>query len=390
MPAAPCYELTRVRHITGLDGIVRDFSNNVDANTPAVEVLRHAARTVAAAVPADYWCGVLLDPSTLLDTGGTYERSFPESVMPRLFEIEHVEHVGANNLRALARRGASVSVLSEATRGDLENDVYHRDILRPLGMADEMRVLLRQGTNTWGLLVSARGGPAGFSDREIRLAQALCKPAANALRSSLLLSGDDDGELPDAPGLLVLDEDHTVISSTPTARRWLDELHEEHRGNRRLPNAVHALAKHASSALAGSPARSVARTRKGRWVSLHGWAMDGPRTAVAVGPAGVTELMAVILAAYNLTARERDVAQHVFRGRTTSQIARALGLSPYTVQDHLQAIFRKVDVGSCRELMSVIFARHYLPRLGPGRIPPLSTDGRMYGDDTDGPAARTA
>lgn len=53
-------------------------------------------------------------------------------------------------------------------------------------------------------------------------------------------------------------------------------------------------------------------------------------------------------------------------------------MSPYTVEDHLRAIFRKVGVGSCRELMAALFGRHYLPRLGPGCEPPLSTDGRLY------------
>jgi hypothetical protein len=36
---------------------------------------------------------------------------------------------------------------------------------------------------------------------------------------------------------------------------------------------------------------------------------------------------------------------------------------------------------SCRELMSVIFARHYLPRLGPDQVMPLSTDGRLYEEE---------
>jgi hypothetical protein len=31
--------------------------------------------------------------------------------------------------------------------------------------------------------------------------------------------------------------------------------------------------------------------------------------------------------------------------------------------------------------MSVIFARHYLPRLGPDRVMPLSTDGRLYEEE---------
>lgn len=360
------------------DRVVRNFGRSVDAEAPAVEVLRHVAHTLVDAVPADFWCGVLLDPSTLLDTGGLYESSFPDAVLPRLFEIEHVEHVGADNLRALARRKSSVSVLSDSTRGDLEGDVYYRDILRPLGMADEMRVLLKQGANAWGLLVWCRSGSTGFSEYDVGIAAALAAPAASALRGSLVLSGADAGEVSDAPGLLVLGDDLSVVTVTPTAQRWMEELQEDHPAGSRLPNTVRALAVRASSAGVDDPVRSSALTRTGRWVSLNAWPMEGSRIAVAIGPAGVGELMAIILNAYNLTPRERQVTQQLLRGSTTGQIAKALSLSPYTVQDHLKAIFRKVRVGSSRELMSAIFGRHYQPQLGPGRRPPLSTDGRLY------------
>jgi hypothetical protein len=52
------------------------------------------------------------------------------------------------------------------------------------------------------------------------------------------------------------------------------------------------------------------------------------------------------------------------QGRSTKQIALSLDIPPFTVQDHLKAVFAKVGVESRAELVATLYVRHYEPHRG--------------------------
>jgi DNA-binding NarL/FixJ family response regulator len=54
-----------------------------------------------------------------------------------------------------------------------------------------------------------------------------------------------------------------------------------------------------------------------------------------------------------LTQRERDILRLAQRGLPNRQIAEALTLSPYTVRNHLSAIYRKLEVHSRYEALAI-------------------------------------
>lgn len=61
-----------------------------------------------------------------------------------------------------------------------------------------------------------------------------------------------------------------------------------------------------------------------------------------------------------LTSRERQVSELVAAGRTDRQIARALLISPRTVQKHIENIYRKVGLGNRSSLAAILHRSSYI------------------------------
>ncbi len=61
-----------------------------------------------------------------------------------------------------------------------------------------------------------------------------------------------------------------------------------------------------------------------------------------------------VLAAFNLTRREREVVEHLLCGLSTREIADRMGISHHTVRDHVKHLLRKTATRSRRELLELV------------------------------------
>lgn len=327
-----------------------------------VALHRAVADRLGAVVPFDRWCGLVLDPATVLATGGYHEQGLPAERMSRLLEVE-CSDTDVNAMPALARTPTGVSTVDRATGGRPERSLRWVDVLAPSGLGRELRAVLRVRRAAWGGLVLLRETSApDFSDAELAFVAGVVDDVGRAIRRCLLLSEVAHRDAPDVPGMAVLRVGERCAAEVVSraASAWFADIDDGRASGTDLPVSVLALATRARRGL--GPVRTRMRARSGRWVTLHAELLDGDRVSVVVEPIRPFELADVICDAYGLTPREREVARLAVSGHANREIAATLSLSTWTVQDHLKKVFEKLAVHSRAELVARLFFDQYLPR----------------------------
>jgi DNA-binding CsgD family transcriptional regulator len=334
-----------------------------DAGRRAVEPLTlelDVVRQIDRVVPFDRWCGLVTDPVTAHPTGGYHDEGLPPPRLPRLLEIENGDEPDFVSLRALARSRTRARTLGEATKGDLARSPRYRDVLEPSGVRHEVRVALRCSSGAWGALVLMRGTDApDFTPAEVDLLSAVSPVVAEGLCRTIVL-----GRRPTAPGtgpgllLCTVGDEISVDHANEPARRRLTELDDASTGG--LPYSIACLVQSARHQPAGlGPWRARMRTRTHEWITVHAERLGPTLVSVILEPTRPHEIAQLWADAHGLTAREREVTGLAVRGLTNAQIADALFLSPYTVQDYLKQIFIKTGVVGRTELAAAL-----LPEVG--------------------------
>jgi DNA-binding CsgD family transcriptional regulator len=282
--------------------------------------------------------------------------------------------IDVNQYAGLALTRTSVASLRMVTADEPQSSQRYREVLNPMRVEDELTASFVIDSMFWGCARLYRTGRwPPFDATEVAFMASVTEALAEGFRMALLAPGLCAEEGAQDPGVLVLDDRGHLELITPGAERWMQEIADVVPSDgRALPLPVYGVAARALAVAddtEGSTtlARCRVRTRLGRWLILHGSRLRGEdRVAVIVEPAPSAELAPLIVRVYGLTEREREVAQCALQGQATKQIALALGLSPYTVTDHLKMIFEKVGVNSRTELAARIFFDQYYPRMDMG------------------------
>ena len=338
------------------------------AGLPAQQLLEEAGRHIDRVVPSD---GVFLaatDPKTTLSIGAGLVRELPPELCAPTWEYEFLvpDYL---KFADIAQSGRTVADLHEATGGRPERSARWREYGSATGFRSELRVTFTLDGSTWGIGQFDRLGDAPrFSEDEKAWLERVTPVVARGLRQALV-AGPATTPVDRGPGVVLLDLDGAVLSVTPEASAWLDELDATAMlsagSGVDVPFETHAYAAKVRAAARDGVhplPRTRLRTRAGLWLLLHSSILRGTeQLALVIEPAKANDVAPLIVEAYELTQRELEVTRLVARGLGTSQIAAELFVSPHTVRDHIKAVFEKVGVSSRGELVAKVFADHYAP-----------------------------
>lgn len=317
----------------------------------------HAAAIdlIGRAVAVDLTCWAALDPETLSITGMTSG----ENRIPPQFEVPlavaEYSPDEPHQFAGMAAHGQAAARLSDLSPGERAGSRRLNEVWRPLGVDQEIRVLFQVDGACWGAAGMVRSGP-DFTSREEEFLLDVAPAVAAATRAAVRaeVAGLSPGG---RPAVAVVGPRGEVRSATAAARDWQESVDEAAPGRFALLMSLMA---------AGARTRSDGGFRvrvhdaQGRWAILEASGLIGAddEVAVSIHPATGDQLLGLLLAAFGLTAREREICRQVLTGRSTRQIGRVLDISPNTVQDHLKSIFTKTGAHSRGELSARLRPYH--------------------------------
>lgn len=259
----------------------------------------------------------------------------------------------------LARSRQHVAALT-AQQAEARQSPRWRNLIIPDGWRQELRaVAVDERGHCWGSITAFRGGRRPFTQTDIATVSG--EMSWIAARLARAMTGGTTPSQPAGSASLWLSQNGELQFATPAGRQWLAQLQAPDMPGRArtiLAGLAVKVATAIASSAPGSMPRPVclrARGRGGQWIGLYGEPVTGPGgqeqgISVVIGPARPAVVLPMLAAAYGLTAREQEVIRSVLTGQSTRQISASLGISGYTVQDHLKAIFAKVGVSSRGEL----------------------------------------
>jgi DNA-binding CsgD family transcriptional regulator len=361
-----------------IDGLVDDVASLGRRGLPREQYFAEVAARLRRMIDCDATCWHTLDPQTGLMTSdapyelissGVFTPETASAAGERIVASEYfVDDV--NTFADLASRRVPVGILSRVTGGRPERSTRYRELLAPAGIPFELRAAFVTRGRCWGAVhIARREHKRDFTEQEADVLAGLTTAIADGIRTSVRFDAARQAHDRSAPGLVVLGASNEVELITPPAQELLEAMRSSAMTDGSAPTPLRALAaftrRHHAAGADGQPDIVAVPTPSG-WITLHASLPDGRadgQVAIVLERTATPQATALRLEADGVTPREREIATLIAQGRTNPEIAEALFLSPYTVQDHIKSLFEKTGVASRQELVARVFLDDYLPHV---------------------------
>lgn len=346
--------LTTRRERDALRSIKRICYSGADS----ISLRARVAELASAVVPVEACGFATTDPDTGLFTHGWID-GIPAGFLREYMATSYLD--GVIDLLDLAASGRTATA---------ELPDWYRAQLRRSGLERGAHGVFCSDGEMWGAWCGYRDvGSRPFQERELCFMRTIAPHVGYGLRFAATRAAAAEGEAEgegQSPGVLVLDaRGRVALRSGPAASQLADLVSVGAPAPDPPPYAVLSVLtrlRAATAAAMESPRAELrAQGRSGRWYCLRA-ALSEPdgsgacAAVIVIEPALPRPSTSAMLDRYQLSPREREVLLLVIQGESTKRIAGRLGLSPYTVQDHLDHGCGKVGVRGRKALLARFLA----------------------------------
>src|SRR3954471_22147802 len=186
------------------------------------------AEQLRATLPIDGLFMAATDPETLHVRRAGVAHGMPETVCAPFWEYEF-EVPDFNKFSDLARGPRHVADLHAATGGRPERSARWREFGTLMDTGAELRATFNAGGRGWGMLhLNRAGATRGFGQDEIAFVETVAPIVGRGLRAPLT-SQPAAPVAGRGPGMAVFDGQNRLVSATPEALAWCDELESGYR-----------------------------------------------------------------------------------------------------------------------------------------------------------------
>lgn len=338
--------------------------------------LEEAVESVRRAVPWAAACLATHDPGTrMLTSARKYGHLREVNTLDHEFGLIEYGTVEPTAFVELAAAAVPAAGVHDLHGGEIERSTRMSTFMVPhFGFGDEARMIFRDGPRAWGAMALFRGpDDRAFAPEDVEFLASLSARFARGVRTGMLsrLADAPPADVALGPAVLVIGSDDRVAQMNAGAEARVADLigGEAACDPMAAVGALVGAARRYARGESTLPPRARVRAASGTWLVLHASPLSsaGDRdgdVVVTIEEARPPEIVALVVAAFGLTQREREVTQLVLQGVGTKEIAATLHVSAYTVQDHLKSVFDKADVRSRRELIARVYFDQYVPRMG--------------------------